>query len=108
MALAGLAALAQKLERDVTGLMETSARARQDILELCHKIDGCGTLSGLAALAQKSEQEIISLLESFAKAVNANAKAVNANAKTVDATTKAIAALVALPLACPLQTFGNE
>ena len=51
--LAGHAALAQKLEQDVTGLIETSARAMQDILELRHKIDGCGTLSGLAALVQK-------------------------------------------------------
>ena len=51
--LAGHAALAQKLEQDVTGLIETSARAMQDILELHRKIDGCGTLSGLAALAQK-------------------------------------------------------
>ena len=51
--LAGFAALARKLEQDVTGMMETSARATQDILELHHKIDGCGTLSGLAASAQK-------------------------------------------------------
>ena len=105
--LSGLAALAQKSEQDITGLMETSARTTQDILELRQEIDGCGTLSGLAALVQKTEQAIIGLLESSAKAVNANAKAVNANTKTVDATTKAIAALVASSLARPLQTFDN-
>ena len=65
--LSGLAALAQKSEQDITGLLETSARTTQDILELRQEIDWCGTLSGLAALAQKSEQDIIGLLETSAK-----------------------------------------
>ena len=59
--------MAQKLEQDITGLLETSARTTQDILELCQEIDGCGTLSGLVVLAQKSEQDFISLLETSAK-----------------------------------------
>ena len=65
--LSGLAALAQKLEQDITGLLETSARTTHNILELRQEIDGCGTLSGLAALAHKSEQDIIGLLETSAK-----------------------------------------
>jgi len=60
--LSGLAAMAQKAEQDITGLMETSART-----ELRQEIDGCGTLSGLAAMTRKSEQDIIGLLETSAK-----------------------------------------
>ena len=59
--LSGLVALARKLEQEVTGLMESSARATQDILELRQELDGSGSLSGLAALAKKSEQEVIQL-----------------------------------------------
>jgi len=51
--LSGLAATAQRLEQNITSLMETSARTTQDMLELRREVDECGTLSGLAALARK-------------------------------------------------------
>ena len=63
----GLTASALKLEQDVTGLMESSARATQDILELCQELNGGGSLSALAALARQLEQAVIGLLETSAK-----------------------------------------
>ncbi len=65
--LSGLAAMAQRSEQNFTGLMETSARTTQDMLELRREIDGCGTLSRLAAMARKSEKDIIGMMETFAK-----------------------------------------
>ena len=65
--LSGLAASARKLEQEVTGLLESSARATQDILELRQELDGSGSLSGLIALAKKSEQEVIRLLKTSAQ-----------------------------------------
>jgi hypothetical protein len=65
--LSGLAATAQRSEQNITGLMETSARTTQDMLELRREIDRCGTLSGLAAMARKSEKDIIGMMETSAK-----------------------------------------
>ena len=65
--ISGLAVMAQKLEQNITGQMETSARTTQDMLELRQEIDECGTLSGLAALARKSEQDILGMMETSAK-----------------------------------------
>jgi len=58
--------MAQRSEQNITGLMETSARTTQDMLELRQEIDGCGTLSGLAAMARKSEQDILGIMETSA------------------------------------------
>ena len=65
--ISGLTASALKLDQDVTGLLESSARATQDILELRQKLTGGGSLSDLAALARQSEQAVIGLLETSAK-----------------------------------------
>jgi hypothetical protein len=91
--LSGLAAMARKSEQDILGMMKTSAKNTQAILELrqelagCvavkttvddiktthdmlalrQEIDGCGTLSGLAAMARKSEQDILGMMETSAK-----------------------------------------
>jgi hypothetical protein len=65
--LSGLATMAQKLEQDITGLMETSAKTTHDMLELRQEINECGTLSGLAAMARQLEQDIIRILETSAK-----------------------------------------
>ena len=65
--LSGLAVMAQRLEQNITGLVETSARTTQDMLELRQEINGCGTLSGLVAMARKSEQDILGMMEISAK-----------------------------------------
>jgi hypothetical protein len=65
--ISGLAAMAQKAEQDITGLLATSARTTHDMLALRQEIDGCGTLSGLAAMARKSEQDILGMLETSTK-----------------------------------------
>ena len=61
--LSGLAVMARRSEQNITGLVETSARTTQDMLELRQEINGCGTLSGLAAMARKSEQDILGMME---------------------------------------------
>ena len=65
--LSGLAAMVQKAEQDITGLLATSARTTHDMLALRQEIDGCGTLSGLADMARKSEQDILGMLETSSK-----------------------------------------
>ena len=65
--LSGLAAMVQKAEQDITGLLATSARTTHDMLALRQEIDGCVTLSGLADMARKSEQDILGMLETSSK-----------------------------------------
>ena len=60
-------ALNLKLDQAVTGLLESSARATQDILELRQELNGGGSSSDLAMLARQSEQAVIGLLETSTK-----------------------------------------
>jgi len=65
--IAGLTASAMKLDQDVTGLLESSTRATQDILEIHQDLNGGGSLADLAVLARQSEKAVIGLLETSAK-----------------------------------------
>ena len=64
---AGLTSSAHRLEETVTGLLDSSARATQDILVLRRDIDGGGSLADLAELARQSEQAVKGLLETSEK-----------------------------------------
>jgi hypothetical protein len=63
----GLTATAKELDAKVTDLLESSARATQDILVLRRDLGGGGDLAEPAALAQRSEQAVISLMATTKK-----------------------------------------
>ncbi len=64
---AGLTSSAHRLEETVMGLLDSSARATQDILVLRQDIDGGGSSADLAELARQSEQAVKGLLETSEK-----------------------------------------
>ena len=56
--ISGLTASALKLDQEVTGLLASSARAMQDILELRQELNGGGSLSDLAGLASNRNRRL--------------------------------------------------